>query len=58
LQFSARYATNEMNPSEVPGVLADPKDVADRIFGSKIVVGTNQCYLLTLWGVKASLLML
>lgn len=47
-----------MQSWELPAVLADPKETADRIFGSKIVVGTNQCYLLCLWGVKASLLML
>jgi hypothetical protein len=58
LQFSVRYATNEINPSDIPTVLADPKQVSDRIYGSKIVVGSNQAYLLTLWGVKACLLTL
>jgi hypothetical protein len=47
-----------MDPAELPAVLADYKEVADRIFGSKIAVAANQCYLLTLWGVKACLLML
>ncbi|KAF2097798.1 hypothetical protein NA57DRAFT_13344, partial [Rhizodiscina lignyota] len=58
LQFSSRYATNEVDPSELPTILADPKEVADRVYGSKIVVGSNQCYLLTLWGVKGCLLTL
>lgn len=58
LQFSCRYATNELDPSELSAVLANPQEVRDRIFGSKIVIGTNQCYLLTLWGVKACLLTL
>ena len=58
LQFSVRFATNELHPDQLSAVLANPKDVSDRIFGSKIVVGTNQCYLLTLWGSKACLLTL
>ncbi|KAF2674698.1 hypothetical protein BT63DRAFT_408859 [Microthyrium microscopicum] len=58
LQFSSRYATNEFHPGELDGILANPQDVKDRIYGSKIVVGSNQAYLLTLWGVKACLLML
>ncbi|KAJ9604334.1 hypothetical protein H2200_011168 [Cladophialophora chaetospira] len=58
LQFSSRYATNELLAAELPAVLADPQQVQNRIFGSKIVVGTNQCYLLTLWGVKACVLTL
>jgi hypothetical protein len=47
-----------MLPSELAAVLADPEEVANRIYGSKIAVGSNQFYLLTLWGVKACLLML
>lgn len=58
LQFSVRYSTNEIEPADIPAVLADPKQVANRIYGSKIVVGSNQAYLLTLWGVKACLLTL
>jgi hypothetical protein len=58
LQFSSRYATNQLDAADLPAVLADPKEVADRIYGSKIVVGSNQSYLLTLWGVKACLLTL
>jgi hypothetical protein len=58
LQISCRYATNELDPAELPAVLADPHEVARRVYGSKITVVSNQCYLLTLWGVKACLLML
>jgi hypothetical protein len=47
-----------MLPSELAGVLANPQDVSNRIYGSKIVIGSNQSYLLTLWGVKACLLTL
>jgi hypothetical protein len=47
-----------MLPSELAAVLADPKEIANRVYGSKIVVGSNQSYLLTLWGVKACLLTL
>ncbi|KZF23932.1 hypothetical protein L228DRAFT_244794 [Xylona heveae TC161] len=58
LQIAARYATNLIDPADIPKVLANPKDVADRIFGSKIDIGVEQCMLVTLWGVKASILAL
>lgn len=56
--MSCHYATNEFHPDLLDSILADPKEVQERIFGSKIVVGSNQSYLMTLWGVKACLLML
>jgi hypothetical protein len=55
---SCVYGTNEFHPDLLESILKDPEDVAKRIIGSKIVVGSNQAYLLTLWGVKACLLML
>ncbi|OCK79055.1 hypothetical protein K432DRAFT_300664 [Lepidopterella palustris CBS 459.81] len=58
LEESGRYGTNEVLPDQLAAVLADPKQVAKRIHGSKIVVGSNQCYLMTLWGVKTCLLTL
>lgn len=58
LNVSSIYGTNEFSPDQLSSILQDPDDVAKRIIGSKIVVGSNQAYLLTLWGVKACLLML
>ncbi|KAJ5739077.1 hypothetical protein N7533_011861 [Penicillium manginii] len=36
IQVSAKYATNLMGPDEADQILADPKQVHDRILGSKI----------------------
>lgn len=58
IQISARYATNLMDPKDYPTVLADPKQVSDRIYGSKIVIGLEQCMLVSTWGVKTCMLML
>lgn len=58
IQISARYATNLMNPNEYDEVLADPEQVRDRIYGSKIVIGLEQCMLFSTWGVKTCMLML
>ncbi|CAG8089747.1 unnamed protein product [Penicillium salamii] len=58
IQISARYATNLMDPNDYDEVLADPKQVSDRIYGSKIVIGLEQCMLVSTWGVKACMLML
>ncbi|KAJ5774096.1 hypothetical protein N7457_008992 [Penicillium paradoxum] len=58
IQISARYATNLMDPKEYDQVLADPKQVSDRIYGSKIVIGLEQCMLISTWGVKTCMLML
>lgn len=58
IQISARYATNLMDPKDYSEVLADPKQVSDRIYGSKIVIGLEQCMLFSTWGVKTCMLML
>ncbi|CAI7653135.1 unnamed protein product [Penicillium glandicola] len=58
IQISARYATNLMDPNDYHTVLADPKQVSDRIYGSKIVIGVEQCMLVSTWGVKTCMLML
>lgn len=58
IQISARYATNLMDPKDYDRVLADPKQVSDRIYGSKIVIGLEQCMLISTWGVKTCMLML
>ncbi|KAJ5243458.1 uncharacterized protein N7469_001785 [Penicillium citrinum] len=58
IQISAKYATNLMDPSELDTVLADPKQVHDRILGSKIVIALEQCMLFSTWGVKTCLLIL
>ncbi|KAJ5337955.1 hypothetical protein N7452_004683 [Penicillium brevicompactum] len=58
IQISARYATNLMDPNDYDQVLADPKQVSDRIYGSKIVIGLEQCMLVSTWGVKVCMLML
>ncbi|KAJ5384767.1 hypothetical protein N7517_002678 [Penicillium concentricum] len=58
IQISARYATNLMDPKDYDKVLADPKQVSDRVYGSKIVIGLEQCMLVSTWGVKTCMLML
>ena len=58
IQISSRYATNLMDPKDYDEVLADPKQVRDRIFGSKIVIGVEQCMLFSTWGVKTCMLIL
>ncbi|KAJ5748764.1 uncharacterized protein N7511_010460 [Penicillium nucicola] len=58
IQISARYATNLMDPKDYDAVLKDPKQVSDRIYGSKIVIGLEQCMLISTWGVKTCMLML
>ncbi|KAJ5095980.1 hypothetical protein NUU61_005336 [Penicillium alfredii] len=58
IQISARYATNLMDPKDYDKVLADPQEVSDRIYGSKIVIGLEQCMLFSTWGVKICMLML
>ncbi|KAI9931054.1 hypothetical protein ASPWEDRAFT_34408 [Aspergillus wentii DTO 134E9] len=56
IQVSAQYATNLMDPADYESVLSDPQEVKDRIFGSKIVIGLEQCMLLSTWGVKTCML--
>ncbi|KAF9885838.1 hypothetical protein FE257_012310 [Aspergillus nanangensis] len=58
IQISSRYATNLMDPEEYPTVLANPQEVRDRILGSKVVIGVEQCMLISTWGVKACMLTL
>ncbi|KAJ6079189.1 hypothetical protein N7467_008942 [Penicillium canescens] len=58
IQISARYATNLMDPKDYSEVLGDPKQVSDRIYGSKVVIGLEQCMLFSTWGVKTCMLML
>ncbi|KAJ5980374.1 hypothetical protein N7481_007672 [Penicillium waksmanii] len=50
IQISSRYATNLMDPKDYDTVLADPKQVSDRVYGSKIVIGLEQCMLISTWG--------
>lgn len=47
-----------MDPKDYDKVLSDPKQVRDRIYGSKIVIGLEQCMLFSTWGVKICMLML
>lgn len=47
-----------MDPKDYALVLADPKQVQDRILGSKIVIGLEQCMLFSTWGVKTCMLIL
>ncbi|KAL2814256.1 hypothetical protein BJX63DRAFT_431413 [Aspergillus granulosus] len=56
IQISSRYATNLMDPADYDQVLGDPQQVRDRIFGSKIVIGLEQCMLFSTWGVKICML--
>ncbi|KAJ5949082.1 hypothetical protein N7454_000666 [Penicillium verhagenii] len=56
IQISSRYATNLMDPKDYYRVLSDPQEVHDRIYGSKIVIGLEQCMLFSTWGVKTCML--
>ncbi|KAK2761313.1 hypothetical protein FQN54_001835 [Arachnomyces sp. PD_36] len=58
IQISSRHATNLMDPADYEKVLADPEEVKSRIYGSKIVIGLEQCMLFSTWGVKTCLLLL
>ncbi|KAL5333570.1 hypothetical protein BJX70DRAFT_57430 [Aspergillus crustosus] len=58
IQVSSHYATNLMDPADYDQVLGDPQQVRDRIFGSKIVIGLEQCMLFSTWGVKTCMLTL
>ncbi|KAE8375713.1 hypothetical protein BDV26DRAFT_294723 [Aspergillus bertholletiae] len=55
INISSHYNTNLFPAKELPGILADPNDVASRVVGSKIVIGLEQCMLLSTWGVKTCL---
>ncbi|RKF77015.1 hypothetical protein GcC1_067022 [Golovinomyces cichoracearum] len=52
INVSAHYATNLYPVEETSRIFADPKEVADRIFGSKIVVGLEQSMMAVTWLVK------
>ncbi|KAJ5632487.1 hypothetical protein N7490_008826 [Penicillium lividum] len=56
IQISSRYATNLMDPKDYGRVLSDPQEVRDRIYGSKVVIGLEQCMLFSTWGVKTCML--
>ncbi|KAL2842189.1 hypothetical protein BJY01DRAFT_236126 [Aspergillus pseudoustus] len=56
IQISSHFATNLMDPADYDQVLSDPQQVRDRIFGSKIVIGLEQCMLFSTWGVKICML--
>ncbi|KAH8428511.1 uncharacterized protein LDX57_006210 [Aspergillus melleus] len=58
IQLAAHYETNLLDPADNDRVLANTQEVKDRIFGSKIVVGIEQCMLLSTWGVKTCMLTL
>lgn len=58
IQVSARYATNLMDPADYASVMADPQEIAHRIYGSKIVIPLEQCMLTSTWGAKTCLLIL
>ncbi|OGM49659.1 hypothetical protein ABOM_001817 [Aspergillus bombycis] len=55
INISSHYNTNLFPSEQLPQILADPKDVANRVYGSKIVIGLEQCMLLSTWGVKTCL---
>ncbi|PYH79394.1 hypothetical protein BO82DRAFT_340265 [Aspergillus uvarum CBS 121591] len=56
IQVSARYASNLFDPAQHDEIMSNPQEVRDRIFGSKIVIGLEQCMLFSTWGVKICML--
>jgi hypothetical protein len=52
INVSARYNTNLYPPEQEATILANPADVKNRIFGSRIVIGLEQSMMATTWGVK------
>ncbi|RAH74123.1 uncharacterized protein BO66DRAFT_313446 [Aspergillus aculeatinus CBS 121060] len=56
IQVSARYASNLVDPAQYDEIMSNPQEVRDRIFGSKIVIGLEQCMLFSTWGVKGCML--
>ncbi|CCU81866.1 hypothetical protein BGHDH14_bgh04839 [Blumeria hordei DH14] len=52
INVSARYATNLYPAEEAATIFADPTEIADRILGSKIVVGLEQSMMAVTWLVK------
>ncbi|KAL4928841.1 uncharacterized protein BDV17DRAFT_281681 [Aspergillus undulatus] len=47
IQVSSHHETNLIDSAEYYRVLSDPQQVRNRIIGSKIVIGLEQCMLLT-----------
>jgi hypothetical protein len=58
IQISARHGTNLFPFEDYDQIISDPQQVKDRIFGSKIVIGLEQCMLFSTWGVKICMLTL
>ncbi|KAE8366204.1 hypothetical protein BDV27DRAFT_143823 [Aspergillus caelatus] len=58
IQISSQHGTNLFPPEDTQRILADPQQVKDRIYGSKIVIGLEQCMLFSTWGVKICMLTL
>ncbi|PYI22308.1 hypothetical protein BO99DRAFT_19352 [Aspergillus violaceofuscus CBS 115571] len=56
IQVSAHYASNLFDPAQYDEIMSNPQEVRDRIFGSKIVIGLEQCMLFSTWGVKICML--
>lgn len=52
LKITAQHGSNLVPDSEVAKLLADPREVKDRIFGSKLTLVVEQCMLHTQWGSK------
>ncbi|KAI9650656.1 hypothetical protein NHQ30_000676 [Ciborinia camelliae] len=52
INVSARYETNLFPPEQLASIMADPADVASRIYGSIIVIPLEQCMLASTWCVK------
>ncbi|ATZ46002.1 hypothetical protein BCIN_01g06820 [Botrytis cinerea B05.10] len=52
INVSARYETNLFPPDQLASIMADPDDVASRIYGSIIVIPLEQCMLASTWCVK------
>lgn len=58
IQVSSRHGTNLYPPEMEQQILSSPEQIADRIYGSKIVIGLEQCMLFLTWGVKTCMMAL
>ena len=52
LQVSSRYETNLFPKSQLESILANPKDVSNRIYGSKVTIAVEQCMISATWLIK------
>ncbi|TVY56357.1 hypothetical protein LCER1_G004866 [Lachnellula cervina] len=52
INYSSPYATNLYPEEQAESIFANPKDVADRVFGSKLVIPLEQSMLASTWLVK------